>query len=311
MKIGILINDLDCLLDWELRVINKIIEHKKLKLELIIRDGRKVDRNQSKLNLGRILFEIQVFIEKKLLKNYIVSNKEKKINTSTKIKTIYVHPQRRGVIDILTDEDANNIKKQKLDLIIKLGFDIIEGPVIDISKHGIWALNHSEDSIYPVNVAGFWEMALKQSAVCVTLEQLTANAETGLLIDKAYFNRHWSFVTTNTRILEASISILFKNINKLLSGDYTSNTVVNNHKLDYKYPNLLNVVKYSLGFYIRVISILLSNINYRLFGIRIECWTLFIGEGDFSHSMLSKLNPVTLPKKEFWADPFIFNYGNS
>lgn len=310
MKIGILINDLDCLLDWELRVINKIIEHKKLKLELIIRDGRKVDRNQSKLNLGRILFEIQVFIEKKLLKNYIVSNKEKKINTSTKIKTIYVHPQRRGVIDILTDEDANNIKKQKLDLIIKLGFDIIEGPVIDISKHGIWALNHSEDSIYPVNVAGFWEMALRQSAVCVTLEQLTANAETGLLIDKAYFNRHWSFVTTNTRILEASISILFKNINKLLSGDYTSNTVVNNHKLDYKYPNLLNVVKYSLGFYIRVISILLSNINYRLFGIRIECWTLFIGEGDFSHSMLSKLNPVTLPKKEFWADPFIFNYEN-
>ena len=154
-------------------------------------------------------------------------------------------------------------------------------------------------------------MVQRRSSVCVTLEQLTSNAETGKPIDKAYFNRHWSFVITNTRILEASISILFKNISRLLSDDYKPNGVVNNHNLDYKYPDFLNVVKYAFAFYIRIISILLSSISFRLFGIRKECWTIFIGEGDFSPSTLSKLTPVTPRKKEFWADPFIFHYDNN
>ena len=127
----------------------------------------------------------------------------------------------------------------RLDLILKLGFNIIEGQVNDLSKHGIWALNHSKDSIFPLHVAGFWEIVLKQSTVKVTLEQLTAIAETGRMIDKAYFNRHWSFFITNRRILEASISILFKNINKLLAGDLY-NTSVMNHNINYKYPDSLH-----------------------------------------------------------------------
>jgi len=321
MKIGILINDLGYLLDWELQVINKVIAHDKLELELLILDGRRIHKNKSKqrkgsaqtinskLTPGKILFKLQALIEKKLFRNYIVSDRVKNIDHLTSLNTIYVQPQRRGTTDILTREDAYNIRKYKLDLILKLGFDIIEGQVNDISKHGIWALNHSENSIYPIEVAGFREITSGEPAVCVTLEQLTENAETGLVIDKAYFNRHWSFVITNTRILEASTSILFKNINKLLTDDYTSNKATNHHDLDYKYPDLWNVVKYLPGFYIGLIKELITA-NFKLFGIRYECWTLFIGEGDFSHSTLTKAKPVTLRKKEFWADPFIFNYEN-
>lgn len=311
MRIGILVKDPDCLLDWELLVIERIIEHPKLNLKLVIRDGRKNDRKQSRLNLGRTLLKIQTLLERKFFKIKTISHKLKIIDTLTNIKTIYIQPQKKGVIDIFKDKDVESIKEHKLDLVIKLGFDIIEGHIEDLSKHGIWALNHSENAIYPINIVGFWETVLKQSTICVTLERLTANAETGKLVDKAYFNRYSSFVKTNVHILEASISILFKNINSLISADYESNLSINNHELNYKYPDLLHVLKYLVDFYTKAINELISSVRYSFFGTRYECWTLILGKGDLLDSKLTNLKFISPHKNEFWADPFIFNYENS
>jgi len=37
---------------------------------------------------------------------------------------------------------------------------------------------------------------------------------------------------------------------------------------------------------------------------------LFIGKGNFLETDLSRLNPVEMPKKVFWADPFFYRYEN-
>lgn len=311
MRIGVLINDLNHLLDWELRVIERMTEHPILKLDLLILDGRKVDKHQSKLTLGRFLLKIQTIMERKFFGIVDISNKEKIIDSLNKINRIFINPIRRGVIDLIRDGDAKNIKKHKLDLIIKLGFDIIVGQVTGLSKHGIWALFHSEESMNPIDVAGFWETTSKHSIVCVSLEQLTDKAETAYIIDKAFFNPYSSFARTNAHILEASISILFKHINKLISADSVSDLSIHNHSLNYKYPGFWHVLKYLFAFYIKAINELLSILDYRLFGTRYECWTLFLGEGELSDSTLANVKAISPPKNEYWADPFIYNYKNN
>ena len=63
MKIGILIKKFARLRNWELRIIQEIIDNPELELALLIQDGR--PSAQSKTALGEIPFKAQTFIERK------------------------------------------------------------------------------------------------------------------------------------------------------------------------------------------------------------------------------------------------------
>lgn len=176
------------------------------------------------------------------------------------------------------------------------------------AKYGIWSFHHADNTINRGGPTGFWEILLKQSSVGVTLQQLTPELDGGLVIDKGYFNYHWSFVKTNRMILEASVSILFKNIKQLQAGSYSPTASLVYYNPLYKTPSFKYMIIYMYRFYFKAGGKLFERGNYLLFGKRYSCWTLFIGKGVFLNSTLFRLKPVDLPKDEFWADPFIFNY---
>jgi hypothetical protein len=66
--------------------------------------------------------------------------------------------------------------------------------------------------------------------------------------------------------------------------------------------------KYIFHFYICLLNKFFARLSSTLFGVRHECWTLFIGKGEFLNATLFRLIPEKLPRGEFWADPFLFNY---
>jgi len=320
VKIGILVRKFEKLSNWELRIIDEIMNNQKLELSLLIQDGRdgkedpgslksKIKRLfKSKNILGKFLFKIQVLIERKIFRDRYTTDKEYIISRLRKIEVIKLRPERKGFIDIFSNEDAEKIKEYDLDIILRHEFNIIRGPLLHSAKYGIWSFHHADNSINRGGPAGFWEIILKQPYVGVTLQQLTPELDGGLVIDKAFFNRHWSFVKTNRLILEASVSVLFKNIRQLQKGNYSPlNSMVYYNPL-YKSPNFTNTLKYTVNFYTKLLSKSIERIKTKLFGTRYNCWTLFIGKGEFMNSTLFKLSPVKLPKGEFWADPFILNY---
>lgn len=45
-----------------------------------------------------------------------------------------------------------------------------------------------------------------------------------------------------------------------------------------------------------------------MFGKRSEKWSIFLGEAIFMDTVLSAPKPCKIPKDEFWADPFLFEY---
>ena len=89
LKIGILIGNFNSLENYELRIIEKIILDESLELSLLIKDGRTGKDNEnnfqkklkrvikSKKIFGKILFKIQVLIEKSLFKVTPTVDKEK------------------------------------------------------------------------------------------------------------------------------------------------------------------------------------------------------------------------------------------
>ena len=320
MRVGILIKQFDGLSNWELRIIREIISNDNLDLSLLIMDGRKGDEDQKSLKsrlrrllrskniLGKILFAAHVLIEDRIFRFKSTVDRKRVIQTLKTVDTVHLKPMRKGVLDIFSSEDAELIKSHSLDIILRHEFNIIRGEVLNSSKYGIWSFHHGDNAINRGGPAGFWEIILKQPTVGVTLQQLTPELDGGLVIDKAFFNRHWSYIKTKNEIFEGSVSLLFKNIRQLQAGQFAPTKSPVYYNPLYKVPNAWNVLKYIHRFYFTISSKLIGRLCSKLLGVKYNCWTLFIAKGNFINSTLFKLKPVTLPKDEFWADPFLIDY---
>ena len=93
---------------------------------------------------------------------------------------------------MFNESDSKKIQSYKLDIILRHHFNIIRGGILKSSKHGIWSFHHADNSINRGSPAAFWEILLNQPSVGVTLQQLTPELDGGLVIDKEFYNTHWS-----------------------------------------------------------------------------------------------------------------------
>ena len=307
-RIGILIKDFNQLQNWELRIIENIKNDSSLTLALLVKDGNEErGDNKSKKTLSKYLFSKQVSFEnKRYLSNIQTVNKKEIFEYLNTIPTVKIKPKSVDDLDIFNEKDSQKVKEYKLDVLLKLGFNLISGEILNASKYGIWQLFHG-DQTKVAGPPGFWEILTRQPVVEVKLVQLTGN-HSGLLIDKAYFNRHnFSFVETNTRALESSVSLLFKYLRKIKSGNFLLPDTVDKNITLGNTPKPLNSLNYSLKYFNGFFNGFLQKIQGR-FGIRSNHWTFFIGKGNFMEADLSKLKSVKVPNDEFWADPFLYKY---
>jgi hypothetical protein len=314
LKIGVMINKSENLKNWELRIIDEIMSNSELKLSLLIQEDEESKREvlsilKSKNLVATLLLKIQAMIEGKKFKTQKTANKEEIVRKLMQVKVITVASGIKGALKVFSKESVEIIRNCKLDIIFKLGFDTPKRELLKLTKHGVWFFCHSYNSNRINTPIGFWETMLRQPCVYVTLQKLTSKHN--LILDEAFFNRHQlSFVATRDLALNGAISLLFKNFKKLHRGECKPlRTKV--HCNNYNSPNIYHVLRYILGFYAEIPKKLIRRIETRLLGARYDCWTLFIGKGDFMQSDFSELKPLKVPRNKFWADPFIFFYKNN
>lgn len=317
LKIGILIKEFKALRNWELRIIKGVLEDDNLELSLLIKDGRKshsglknkiVTAFKSKNVLGFVLFGLQTKIESKLFKIKSKIDRDKILKTLLEIPFVELKPQRKGFLDIFSQNDSDLIKSHNLDIILRHEFGIIQGEILTAAKNGIWSFHHGDNSINRGSPAGFWELYLKQPVIGVTLQKLTSELDGGIVIDKGFYNRHWAYYKNRLIVQEGSVDILFKNIKKLRSNKLELKKSSIYYNPLYKIPSTVITLKYIKSFYGKLLEKQIKYINWKLLNKRYECWTLFLGKGNIFESTLYKVKQIPLPKKEFWADPFIFKY---
>lgn len=319
IRIGILSKQINDLRNFELRIIKHILEDPDLDLSILIFDGRKSNNkfsffrkikrhiNRGKI-LSKILLKLQEKLENRLFRINPLKNKEKLIKELGKVDKIFLYPDRKGFLDIFSKKDFDDVSKYDLDLIIRFEFDIIRGNILDASRNGIWSFHHGDNRINRGGPSCFWEIVHKHKSVGVTLQKLTPELDAGYVIDRGTYNIHWSWINTRNRVLESSVSLLIKNLNKLKNNKITYKESGIYFNTLFKFPGLIFSLKYLILFYLNIISSILKRINVKLFNAKYSYWTIIISKGNFFKSNLNKLKPLILPKKEFWADPFLLNH---
>ncbi len=102
-------------------------------------------------------------------------------------KVIYRVNRKGRFSEYFADADVETIKSHQLDFIIRFGFGIIRGEVLNSAKWGVWSFHHGNPEEYRGGPAGFWELIHRKPATGTILQRLTEKLDLGVVLHQGTF----------------------------------------------------------------------------------------------------------------------------
>ncbi len=194
-------------------------------------------------------------------------------NDYGRIEAIHCRPVRKGCSEYFTESDIESIKEKKLDFILRFGFNIIRGEILNVSRFGIWSYHHGDEQHYRGGPPGFWEIYHSNPVTGAMLQRLTDRLDAGIVLRKGYFRtvqHSWSgnidrlFMETAHWPAQVATDIL-NNVN--LSWDTKMSTT---EAPIYKIPGNLRMIRF-------MFCLMASRIRFHIYNLtRAEKWNIGI-----------------------------------
>lgn len=82
------------------------------------------------------------------------------------------------------DADLAKLAEWTPDVLLRFGFNILRGPVLQAARYGVWSFHHGDNNIYRGGPAHFWELVERAPLTGVLLQVLTEELDGGLVLAK-------------------------------------------------------------------------------------------------------------------------------
>ena len=186
LRFGLMINSLT-VEHWQYETIKLLMENG-MKLSLIIQnsDNTPAPSFLNKIKdypFRRILFRLW---------NRFIFNPRSKYpadltDLTADIHTIFCKPKIKGISTYFEEIDIQEIRNQNLDFILRFGFDIVRGEVLNTAKYGVWSFHHDDERIIRGGPPGFWEFMKRMPSNGVILQRLTNSLDKGIILKRIQF----------------------------------------------------------------------------------------------------------------------------
>jgi hypothetical protein len=93
-----------------------------------------------------------------------------------------VVPRQTKFVDRFTDEDLEAVRSADLDILLRFGFRILKGPILQAARFGMWSYHHGDNRHYRGGPALFWEMKEGNPESGVILQVLNERLDDGRVI---------------------------------------------------------------------------------------------------------------------------------
>ena len=110
------------------------------------------------------------------------------------VDRIDVKPIVKGFVHRFPPQAVEAVRLQKLDVILRFGFNILRGDILTASTYGVWSYHHGDNEFYRGGPAHLWEMAEGKELSGVILQVLSEDLDAGFVLCKALFSTK-SFVS--------------------------------------------------------------------------------------------------------------------
>jgi methionyl-tRNA formyltransferase len=102
------------------------------------------------------------------------------------IPILEINPIQKKYSDYFQKEDIEKIRTYQPDIIIRFGFRILRGEILQAAKLGVWSFHHGDNQFYKGGPPAFWEVMWKQETTGVILQRLSERLDDGQVLYKSY-----------------------------------------------------------------------------------------------------------------------------
>jgi hypothetical protein len=310
IKLGIL---LDCaeVPGWQRDIINYIKNHSSLSLELIVLNNTK----NNSYNYTRTAYKVLRKLDRTLFKvkedNFRVYNISDLIGG---IDILRSKPIKSKFTDEISKSDIEIIKRKNIDILIRFGFRVLKGNILNASRYGVLSLHHGDNTVNRGGPPAFWEVVNREAVTGVTLQVLTDDLDGGKVLGKAFVKTDFtSFNRNQNAVYSAGVELLCSKLNNIskLSADTFFSNLRREHSSSfysnslYRDPGNFKSMKIAFAFLVSRIRIWLDGLWFE------QQWCLYYRNKDkHFETSIFRYKRLTPPKGIDWADPFILSYDN-
>ena len=189
LRFGIMVDELS-LEAWKVETIRKLVDNG-MTLALIIRNA---DQEKAKglfhrlahYPVRRMFFQVWNHYQFKP-EEKTMTDLDTAIPSLETIPLIDCAPSHQGTSTYLLDNDIQQIKNQELDFILRFGFNIIKGEVLNAARYGVWSFHHDDEMAYRGGPPGFWEWMEDNPRNGIVLQRLTESLDKGYILKKRWY----------------------------------------------------------------------------------------------------------------------------
>lgn len=194
LRIGVLVDD--CTVPaWTARIVEDIQNSGFARVILVIRNGERHDRPRwparlrsrlrhllyeyySRRDIGRRRGPCSAFRPCDLLS--LVAGAE----------WITVEPESRGHVHRFNAADILRIRAARPDVLLRFGFNILRGDILQAARHGVWSYHHGDSAQYRGGPAIFWEVYENNPLTGTVLQRLNEQLDGGEVLYRSHAATH-------------------------------------------------------------------------------------------------------------------------
>ena len=316
LKVGLLVDDISSCPKWVEDSLSQILRENIIHIVKVITPKNKfVEREPflKKLSLNgigrRIYWRFNSFDYSKFVAPECNGpDAQKSIDNPFNIDSACIYEVdvlRKSYYDYLSDDVISNIKDLKLDVILRFGFRILRGEILNAARLGIWSFHHGDPSEFRGGPAGFWETYQNKKQAGFILQRLKSELDAGEILASGNVGVvPVSPAMTRNKLLWAGAPILEQALKAAQRGQpYQHHSAKKIQKKDgkiYREPSIFH----SIGIVVKTTYRRLKELNR----FKLDHWHIMLNKAS-KGDIFSKPGKATLikaPKGVFWADPCLF-----
>jgi folate-dependent phosphoribosylglycinamide formyltransferase PurN len=266
---------------------------------------KKLVRNRKTIGYKIVLYFEHYLFGKNVSNAFALKNMDNILSA----EKYYVTTRETKFSDYFKDEDVNYLKEKNIDIFIRLGYKILRGDVLHISRYGIWSFHHGDNRINRGSPAGTWEVLLGQRTTGAILQVLTEDLDKGIVLSRAITSTDkLSILRNRNNLYWRAYKMMIREVTKChaLGGDaYFSQK---KRQASFFYCERLFTTPGNFFIIWKVLGLYLNQISKFICDIRVFYpWILlykFENDSRVAESFF-RYKFMISPKDKFWADPFV------
>lgn len=202
LRVGLLLDSTQ-VPSWVGQTIAEIAASEIAELRLVVLNSAAGSRQPSELakiwrRRRHLLYEFYARLDKRLLPPAHDPFSRTSISGLTDgITTLEVRPRRARFSDELPDAAVDQIFSHQLDVILRFGFRILKGRILQAARFGVWSYHHDDPDVIRGGPPGFWEVMEAHAATGSVLQVLTEQLDAGRVLYRSWSPTHRRSVIRN------------------------------------------------------------------------------------------------------------------